>query len=219
MRHGVAPSPPPPVSQTLETVQACEAAREEEAPREPPPPHGETEQHEHKKESPRLGCYFCNDVVAPLDSTANRSLDQQCTVTRAGLAPIAAALAVELAVGLLHHPMGYAAPADPPTPITDSTALPLGILPHQVRGFMSYFAQLVVTGLAFDKCTACSAKVVDEYRSRGEAFLLQVFNEPSFLEDLTGLTEMLRATDALNIFSDGEEDQEGDGYDIDFVEL
>uniref|UniRef100_A0A8C1KW33 Ubiquitin-like modifier-activating enzyme ATG7 n=1 Tax=Cyprinus carpio TaxID=7962 RepID=A0A8C1KW33_CYPCA len=109
----------------------------------------------------RLGCYFCNDVVAPGDSTRDRTLDQQCTVSRPGLAMIAGALAVELMISVLQHPEeGYAVASssddrmnEPPTS--------LGLVPHQIRGFLSRFDNVLPASLAFDKCTACSPIVSD----------------------------------------------------------
>ena len=101
----------------------------------------------------RLGCYFCTDVVAPENSSLNRTLDQQCTVTRPGLAPMAAATAVEMTVGLLHHPLRQRAPADDSAGRAKGLGAaqaaaasaaggqgghPLGALPHQVGGPLVY---------------------------------------------------------------------------------
>ncbi|XP_058526444.1 putative vomeronasal receptor-like protein 4 [Ochotona princeps] len=64
-------------------------------------------------------------------------------------------------------------------------------------------SQMVVEGsctlqcLAFDKCTACSSKVLDQYEWEGFDFLAKVFNSShSFLEDLTGLTLLHQETQA-----------------------
>uniref|UniRef100_A0A672Q9P8 Autophagy related 7 n=1 Tax=Sinocyclocheilus grahami TaxID=75366 RepID=A0A672Q9P8_SINGR len=145
----------------------------------------------------RLGCYFCNDVVAPGDSTRDRTLDQQCTVSRPGLAMIAGALAVELMVSVLQHPEGGYAVASSSDDRMNEPPTSLGLVPHQIRGFLSRFDNVLPASLAFDKCTACSQIVLDNYEREGFQFLAKVFNSShSFLEDLTGLTLLHQETQA-----------------------
>lgn len=156
----------------------------------------------------RLGCYFCNDVVAPTDSTANRTLDQQCTVTRPGLAPISGALAVELLVGILQHPRGIFAEGEISN--LGNSELPLGILPHQIRGSLSQFSQMTLVGRSSNSCTACCSTVVSEYRRRGMEFVLEAINHPTYLEDLTGLTELMKSANSFNLDWENEADEEDD---------
>ncbi|KAG1662518.1 hypothetical protein FOA52_000922 [Chlamydomonas sp. UWO 241] len=173
----------------------------------------------------RLGCYFCNDVVAPLNSTRNRTLDQQCTVARPGLAPIASALSVELVAALLQHPDGVAAPA----PRTATNGQPgdeqsgiagsggsgdgdgvLGPVPHMIRGCLSGFGQTCMVGAASRQCTACSAAVVAAHKERGWAFVLDALRDPASLERVSGLAELHKGMDELLAGSD-EEGGEGGG--------
>ncbi|XP_077678396.1 ubiquitin-like modifier-activating enzyme ATG7 isoform X5 [Eretmochelys imbricata] len=149
----------------------------------------------------KLGCYFCNDVVAPGDSTRDRTLDQQCTVSRPGLAMIAGALAVELMASVLQHPEGGYAVASSSDDRMSEPPTSLGLVPHQIRGFLSRFDNVLPVSLAFDKCTACSPKVLDQYEREGFNFLAKVFNSShSFLEDLTGLTLLHQETQDAEIW-------------------
>lgn len=165
----------------------------------------------------RLGCYFCNDVVAPENSTKNRTLDQQCTVTRPGLAPIAASMAVELMVALLHHPLKHRAHAPSsqsrasgsynPTNSEDSasSAGALGVMPHQIRGSLVSYQMMTPTVPAFGCCTGCSPLLIEKYHENKLEMVHQVCQstDGSYLEDVTGLTafradaaEKLAAMDA-----------------------
>merc|ERR1712137_691829 len=115
--------------------------------------------------SGHAGCYFCNDVVAPENSMKNRTLDQQCTVTRPGLAPIASSMAVELVVALLHHPLGRNAPApsfsgkDYSPDVSGDDSSPLGVMPHQIRGSLVSYQMMTPTVPAFPYCTGCAPAI------------------------------------------------------------
>lgn len=76
----------------------------------------------------RLGCYFCNDAVAPRDSLKDRSLDQQCTVSRPALCCIASSIGVELLTSMLNHPLKNGAIAREDQSKCDKSSL--GIIPQ-----------------------------------------------------------------------------------------
>ncbi|KAI4144636.1 MAG: hypothetical protein LQ341_002613, partial [Variospora aurantia] len=141
-----------------------------------------------------LGCYFCSDVVAPADSVTDRTLDQQCTVTRPGVAAIASALLVEIFVSLLQHPLGGSAPA-PLSAAEDRGDHPLGIVPHQIRGYLSNFQNLVIKGSSYHCCSACSQRITGAYKSDGWQFLKRALTETGYVEELSGLAEVQRAAE------------------------
>jgi len=163
----------------------------------------------------RLGCYFCNDIVAPRDSLSDRTLDQQCTVTRPGLAPVSSGIAVELMVALLHHPKGKFAPADGPTDIHIHTEHPLGLVPHQLRGYLPNHQTLILTAEASSCCSACSPQVLNDILNNDWDFVLQVLRDPVYLEDLTGVKKMMEEMDALAVdFSEPDMGEEEDDLKI-----
>lgn len=144
--------------------------------------HGSTKNH--------LGCYYCNDVVAPSDSLTDRTLDQMCTVTRPGGALIALALAVELFVSLLQNDEGNDAGVD------EGTTL-FGV-PHQIRGFLHLFEQHKFVAPEFPQCLACSVPVIENYNLEGWEFIRQCLSSTEYVEQVSGLAEIKQQAEAAS---------------------
>jgi len=184
-------------------------------------------------QSQRLGCYFCNDIVAATNSQRDRSLDQQCTVTRPGLSFIAAALVVEMMVALLHRRPPTAATSSSSSSSSSSAAAAAAVavekeqeekekeekgrdeIPHQIRGSVSGFTQFTPHTPAFSSCTACSEAVVQTFlygnlalgipEGGGFAFVKQVCSDSSILERVSGVSQLMENIDLdLCIESDDE---------------
>ncbi|PQE28323.1 ubiquitin-like modifier-activating enzyme atg-7 protein [Rutstroemia sp. NJR-2017a WRK4] len=163
-----------------------------------------------------LGCYFCNDVVAPSDSVKDQTLDQQCTVTRPGVAPEASAKLVELLTSIVQHPLRAAAPAPKLSPNQQSGSLQferdppnhaLGLVPHQIRGFLAEFKTMLISGPSYDCCSACSPKIVNAYKQDGWEFIKRALTEKDYITELSGLAEVQRKAEeaANNLDWDSEE--------------
>ena len=119
----------------------------------------------------KSACYFCNDIVAARNSMKNRTLDQQCSVTRPGLSMIASALGTEILVSYLNGKE----------------------IPCHVRGSLSDFTSKNIETSKFINCTACSDNILSEYGKRGIDFINDVCNDSNgyILENLSGITNLM----------------------------
>lgn len=146
-------------------------------------------------------------------SLSDRTLDQMCTVSRPGLAAIASAITAELTVSLLQHPLTNLAPAYSTSShgVTvqskDSSSI-LGRLPHQIRGTLFDFSNLMIHGPAYERCTACSTTILDTYRKDPFGVVQKACNDEGFLRTVTGLDKLYDATDDVEV--DWSEEEEED---------
>lgn len=163
----------------------------------------------------KLGCYFCNDIVAPGDSTQDRTLDQQCTVSRPGVSMMVSAMAVELMVSIVSSQLGASTPA--PIDVQNDDLIQddeekcgseLGIIPHSLRGNLARYYTYMPTSPAFNKCSACSSAVVNAYKLSGYEFLQRVFEDPSYLEEVAGLKDLQNISD--NVWALDSDEDPGD---------
>lgn len=132
-----------------------------------------------------LGCYFCQDfMIGPSNTVRNRSLDQQCTISRPGLSMIASALGTELMISTLVHPNGINAPAEISQDFNANLTTDLGIVPHQIRGTLSHYHQVLGIVDASSYCNACSDSIQNSYKEYGIEFLVNTMQNPSTLKKL-----------------------------------
>ena len=130
-------------------------------------------------------------------------------------------------MSVLQHPAGARAPAPKMAPSQDSTGRvdyvrdppehPLGLVPHQIRGFASTFQHMLISGQSYDCCSACSPKIVNEYRRSGWEFIKRALTESNYVSELSGLADLQRSVDATAVDWDSEEglSDEGEGELID----
>lgn len=126
----------------------------------------------------RSGCYFCNDYLSPTNTLRDRTLDQQCTVTRPGLSFVSSAYASELLVNYLHAKQEDF--LQPGVEAVEETSM--GKLPQHIRGNVGGFDTQIMFSSAFEHCLACGKNVVEEYMNNREEFMAKALTDPDYLQ-------------------------------------
>lgn len=150
----------------------------------------------------KLGCYYCNDIVAPADVSSFHDILRyllhqphlisfshwligrliKCVLSPDQVLPPSQQLLqwsflcqwyniqrgehqFLLTLSSFLNSIEYSIHAPPPPPPTSADALPapqesvLGLVPHQLRGFLAQFRNMLITGAAYHRCTGCSETV------------------------------------------------------------
>ena len=128
---------------------------------------------------------------------------------------MASAIAVELLVSLLNHPLRSGAMANEEIAKSDRSVL--GILPHQIRGDMNDFRVTPMWGYAFDMCIACSPLILNEFKLNPAKFVIEACNKPNYLEDLSGITKKMNEInfDDIQEFDDFDDEEFNDDQEVD----
>lgn len=123
-----------------------------------------------------MACYFCSDIVEPINSTATATMDKKCTVTRAGVSAMASALVSELMISCISCNKND---------IDVLTNIPK--IPQQIRGNMSLFDTKTHMFPQSSCCIACSDTIVEQYKVDGTQFIKNVIQNRGYLTKLLHL--------------------------------
>ena len=128
----------------------------------------------HGTKENNLGCYFCTDIVSPTDTSGSRTLDQQCTISRPGVSMICSGMAIELAMSLMND------------------ALNDKEVPHQIRGSLLTYSMQQFSHGCNKNCVACSEGVINDYKNNRDNFIVNIMNDPYYIEKISGVEELIK---------------------------
>lgn len=143
----------------------------------------------HGNNENKLGCYFCTDISTPGDTSGNRTLDQQCTISRPGVSMICSGLATELAMSCGNSPLNKSDKEED--------------IPHQLRGNLINYEMQHFNFKYNTNCVACSDNIVKTYKEDRLNFAIGVMNDPYYIEKTCGIHELIQK---IKIENDNDQD-------------